>query len=331
MEHLSSDKHNALLTNDYIKSVMPQLTASFNLIKNAQKITLLTHASPDPDGISACAALDIILRNMNKNVECIYPNEPEFAIKRQPAHVSVGKHTQTPCLLMALDTSNYARLYFPDEFKNIPLINIDHHVSNSLKGIYNFVDPAAASACELLYLIIMQWDVKFVDQRVSNALLYGILYDSQVFHTQNTTAQTLRIAAELIDKGADLFLLKNELTSDKNPRIIELWADMMKNIHITQSRKAAWSRISHRDLQRCDLQLSALAGFNNFLASIAGIDVTLLFYQTKSGQTKVSLRSKETDVNKLAAQFGGGGHKYASGILSSIPMDELIAQIIKQL
>jgi phosphoesterase RecJ-like protein len=315
-------------TNTFSKA---EIVNAYKLISQAHSVTLLTHYQPDGDGVSACAALSAILKKLNKKIEAIFPTQCEMPLKRNPENLLINKHSQIPDLIITCDTANSKLLYFPPEFASIPLINIDHHISNKITGTYNFVDPASSSTCEIITELIEEWDASLFDRYVAECLLTGILYDTQVFQIQSVNAKTLRIAASLIDRGAHLYDLKTELLAHKNPAIIYLWADIMKTITITPSKKAVYAVLRQKDLKKYALSLSSLVGFNNFLSQIVDIDVTLFFYETKEGKTKVSLRSRKTDVNELAAQFGGGGHTHASGILSDRPIDELIQAITRQL
>ncbi len=304
---------------------------AWQLIVKSQNITLLTHSQPDADGISACAALSALLEKHGKTIESIYPTKSAYNLKRHPKNLKISTHEQIPDLLIACDTATYERLYYPPAFHDIPLINIDHHISNRIQGTYNFVQPQTSSACEVLTGLIMKWVPEEITSYIAQCLLMGILYDTQIFRLPSVTAKTLRLAAFLVEKGGDIHSLTNELISNKNPSIITLWGDMMKNIRITPSKKTAWSKITQNELKEYQLELSSLVGFNNFLAQITDIDVTLLFYETETGETKVSLRSKVTDVNELARQFGGGGHKHAAGILSNLPLDQLVEKITQKL
>ncbi len=314
-----------------IKQAEHSVLHAWELMKQSDKITLLTHHNPDADGMSACSALASILEKMGKQIETIYPNTPEFPLKRISSNVLISKHNQQPDLLIACDTANYDRLYFPKSFELIPLINIDHHISNSLNGVCNIIDKDVSSTCELLYNLLMIWDESCIDIFVAENLLLGILYDSQVFHTQATTPKTLRVSADLIERGANLFQLKAELLANKSYTIIKLWGEILLNVQVSRNRKAAWVSISQNDLERHNLTLSSLIGFSNFLWEMSEIDITLVFYEMSSGQTKVSLRSKESDVNKFAARFGGGGHKNAAGILSDRPLFDFMNDVTRDL
>jgi len=339
------------LQNNYLlpEELHEQLNNAWKLITGAQKVTLLTHKKPDADGVSACAALAHMLEKMGKSVEAVYPSPAEFGIKRQPHNVLINKHNQIPDLLIVCDTANYDRMYYPEEFKQIPLINIDHHVSNSITGTYNFVSPKAASTCDYLFLILKYWqacsppatprDAKhhlegcstLIDTYIAECLLFGILYDTQVFQTQATQTQTLRIAADLVEYGANLYQLKTELLSDKDPKIIALWAKVLSSIQFTPSKKAAYAVVTYQDLESLDIKPAGLTGFINFLAQISDIDVTALFYESEPGLTSASLRAKATDVNTLAQKFGGGGHKFAAGITSKKPIHEFAQEVMSLL
>lgn len=290
------------------------LDESWKTLISAKKVTLLTHHRPDGDGISACAALASVLESRGIQVEAIYPSESEFDIKRQAKNVQINTHTFIPDVLVNCDTANYDRLYYPDVFKDIPFLNIDHHVSNSIKGTYQLVQPAVSSTCELLYELLLRWDKKAITPYVAQALLYGILYDTQVFQIEPTTSQTLRLGADLMDAGASLFELKQELLASKTPQMVKAWAAFLNTVELSPSGKTVWACIKQKDLTDHGVSLSSLGGFNNFLAQISGVDVMVLIYENKDGSSKVSLRSLETDVNAVAQKFGGGGHTKASGI-----------------
>ncbi|MBY0352923.1 bifunctional oligoribonuclease/PAP phosphatase NrnA [Candidatus Babeliales bacterium] len=319
--------------NQYLKNDLfsPHLvTDAWHLIESVNAITLLTHQKPDADGMSACAAMSALLEKMGKSVEVVYPSEPEVPLKRQGANVLVNKHKQEPDLLIMFDTANYERLYYPAAFHEIPSINIDHHISNSIKASINLITDQVSSTCEQLYLLLHWWGQE-VDKYMAECLLFGMLYDCQVFHTQSTRPRTLRVAADLIDAGANLFELMGELLFNKKPEIITLWGRLLSSVTFAPNRKAAWSVIRQKDLQSLGLTLSSTVGFSNFLAQLSDIDITILFYEEQDGKTKVSLRSKQADVNKLAGHFGGGGHKNASGISLNRPIDEVVKEVTSYL
>lgn len=307
------------------------INRAWELIQEAHTITLLTHKDPDGDGVSACAALDYILTKHGKIVETIYPNKAEFDFKRQPKSSSINAHKQLPDLIIACDTATYSRLYFPESFSKLPLINIDHHISNAINGTVNLVSKNSSSSCEDLFIIISTWNEALIDHYTAQCLLFGILSDSLIFQTNATTPRTLRIAAKLIECGANVCALKTELTEHLDSTIISFWGHLLGNISISPDKKAAWIAITQEDLKTRNLTLASLTGFSNFLSQLSGIDITIVFYENEKGDTQVSLRSKRTDVNALAKNFGGGGHINAAGITSDKPIKELIANVLAKI
>jgi phosphoesterase RecJ-like protein len=311
---------------------LSDIKSAWELIKASKNVTLLTHTNADGDGISACAALDHILKNLGKNVETICPDKPEFDYKRKPENLLIGKHSQKPDLIIALDTANQERMFWPETFKNIKLINIDHHISNSINGMFNFINPEASSACEELYVILQHWDTSVIDKYVAECLLFGLLYDTQIFHVLHPlNPRPLNIAADLMRHGADIFELEKELLSNKNHNIFIFWGKILSNVKISPSGKAAWATITQNDLVQNGLNLTSLIGFNTILAQISDVDVTVLFYEKEDGKTRVSLRSKTTDVNTFAKQFGGGGHPNAAGLSSDKSIDQVIKEVTAKL
>lgn len=323
------------------------IVAALQLIKQANNITLLTHYNPDGDGISACAALEYVLLQYGKTVETVYPTKTEEAIKRQSKKILIGKHEQIPDLIITTDTSVYARLYYPECFKGIPLINIDHHMNNEIQGTFNFVSVDVSSTCEMLYLLLQTWapprpgfDPKKVetyppiqiDTYVGECLLYGILYDTQNFYNQATRPVTLRVAAEIMQyQNVNLTMLQQELICNKSPEIISFWGTLLNSVSFTPNKNAAWITITQQDLTSRGLTLSSTVGFSNFLAQLSEVDITVLFYESEDGKSKASLRSKYTDVNAIAGKFGGGGHKNASGITSTKPFNEFVNEVTQAL
>lgn len=307
-----------------------EVALAWQLIESAKKITLLTHYKPDEDGVSACSALAYILEKMGKTTETIYPTALEYPINRQPGNVKINSHSMVPDLIIACDTATYKRMYYPKEFTNIPLINIDHHTSNSVNGTYNLINPDASSTCEDLFYLLQQWAPQHIDTFVANCLLLGILYDSLMFRTSSTTTRTLATAIQLIDRGADMPTLKIELRAHMDPHIIPLWGKALSRVIIAPDESFIYTHITQNDIKDLGLKkFQATDGLCNFLADITRADISIIFYETETKQTKVSLRSKKRDVNELAARFGGGGHPNASGILTDKPLFEFMGEVVK--
>lgn len=305
-----------------------EIVRAWNMVHAASKITLLTHYNPDGDGVSACAALDHILRKLGKIVETVYPSLPKVEIKRQPAKVLINCHEQQPDLIIMCDTANYDRLYYPEQFVGVSSINIDHHIGSTINPTINFLDGTAPSTCDYLYRLLTVIDSTVIDQFVAECLLYGILSDTQSFSIQGTSAQVLRIGADLIEKGIDYYSLAQELMYRKKFAEVKFWGEMLARAQTNATESVVWTVVKQQDLKAAGLSLTSIAGFENFIAQLSIAPVTILFYEDDRGKSKASFRSKRLDVNAVAKQFGGGGHKLAAGLTSDESLESLVPKIV---
>lgn len=303
---------------------------AWTLIEQAHRITLLAHRKPDGDALSSCAALSQLLTSLGKTVETVYPGGAPERVPFPPAPLHDNTHTFTPDLIISCDTANRARMYYPDKWQTIPLIVIDHHVRTEVTGTIAFTHPQASSTCELVALLFEAWQ-QTPTPTIANTLLFGILTDTQSFTTSNTTPRTLEIASNLIRHGANLYAMNQAVIQHTDPRIIALWGNLMANVIWDESKQFASIICPPDFLAKNNFSEKDLTGFINFFSSITTVDVSLLMYEQEDGTTKVSLRSKTTDVNAVANHFGGGGHVNAAGISSKTPLVELHAEVLKQL
>lgn len=306
------------------------LRTAWQVINDADTIALLPHYKPDGDALSACAALERVLRQHNKQVETIYPGGMPDQLPHQPEPLLNNTHTVVPDLLISCDTANAERLYLPDAFADVPLMVIDHHVSNSLgeRATHTFLAPEASSTCEVLHFLLQEWSIE-VDTPLADILLYGILSDTQCFRTSNTSGQTLAVAGDLVHRGANLYEMAGAMTQRDNPAIISLWGELLSTAEY--NHRAIWTTCTQEQLKKHTLDESALAGVVNQLASMSTLDIAILFYEEENGRSKASLRSKQTNVNALAQHFGGGGHVRAAGLSSEEPLKIVVEKVLATL
>jgi len=302
---------------------------AWQVVKSANNVTLLTHIRPDGDGMSACAAFEHILRALGKLVETVYLSEPEMALVRQPKNVLIKEHRLQPDLIVVFDTSVQERVYWHASFNGVPMIVVDHHRGATMTGEYNLIVPTASSTCELLYVLLTVWDEQVIDQYVAECLMYGLLYDTIVFRTNSTSALSLRVGAELMDRGADLYQIKSELLKPHDPQIVAMWGAAFARLKTDRAKNVSWLVVTTQLLAQYGLTNSALGPLSNLFAELCQSDTTILFYEM-DGISKASMRSKEFNVNAIAGQFGGGGHRNASGASSSLPIEAFAELVVSK-
>lgn len=203
-------------------------------------------------------------------------------------------------------------------FRTVPILNIDHHISNSKFGNVVLLEPKAASATEVLYRWFMddpEWKEK-VTQDVATLLLTGLITDTRSFQNPNTTPESLEVAAELLDRGARQQEIIKFIYKTKPLSTLKIWGRALNSIQVNMKERIVWSSISREDLQEMSASSKETHGIlDELLSTIPDADVYALFTEVEEGGLKASMRSNETiDVSALSGKlFRGGGHARASG------------------
>jgi phosphoesterase RecJ-like protein len=290
-------------------------------IANADRILLLTHINPDGDAIGSLLGLWHALHGLGKQAfpfaSSPLPSYTEWLPGAE--HIQVYQH-DNPIpdvdLVILADTANLGRagrIY--DEHAvalgALPIVVIDHHVTNDGGGVLNLIRPASASACELLYTLFRALHVPITPD-MATCLLLGLTTDTQSFQTSATKAESLHIAAELIDHGADHGRIVHEvyyaLPSSSALLIGKAMAEMRRDGPIV------WTVISQAMSRSTGAEDEAADEVVRMMQRIEGVRALAMFKERQDGTTKISLRSKPPiNVAALAQLWGGGGHAQAAG------------------
>src|SRR5687768_7456273 len=193
----------------------PEWELAVELILNAQRVLICSHRKPDGDAIGSLTGLGFALESVGKRVTlacadpapntlALIPGADKIVQDLRPLYAADAPLPWDLCVVV--DASSLDRLgtLYEDNrqlFARLPLVNIDHHVTNDRFGAANVIDARAASATEVLTLLLARLGVQ-PDVATASCLLSGLITDSLSFQTESTTGRTLRIAAELVDAGA---------------------------------------------------------------------------------------------------------------------------------
>jgi phosphoesterase RecJ-like protein len=190
-------------------------------------------------------------------------------------------------------------------------LDLDHHVSNERFGAVNLVDPSAAATAELVYLLLERWGLP-VTAEVATPLLAGLLTDTLSFQTTATSPRALRVAAALIEAGAPLEPLVNQLFRAKPVSTARLFGAVVGAARLEDG--LLWSEVTPAMLAACGAKASETEGIIMYLSGVEEAVVFALLYARDDGW-RVSLRSNSdaVDVAALAGRYGGGGHPRAAG------------------
>ncbi len=203
-------------------------------------------------------------------------------------------------------------------FRKVPILNIDHHISNTKFGNVILLNPKAASATEVLY----DWFTEFPEWKekitadVATLLLTGLITDTRSFQNPNTTPRSLEVAAELLEQKARQQEIIKFIYKTKPLSTLKIWGRALNHMQVNAKEGAVWSSISKEDLQEMEASSKETHGIiDELLTTIPDADVYALFTEVEEGGLKASVRSNESiDVSVLCGKlFGGGGHARASG------------------
>lgn len=291
-----------------------------DLLRNAENVIIISHKSPDGDAIGANLALKHALEQWDVKVvsACADP-PPEYAFVLPGSYEYVNDFDLNNFdLAIAVDCGAHYLMKFHETKPElmagkIPLINIDHHPSNDQFGTHNLVHDTAAATSFILYHYLRYLGFH-ITHEIATCLLMGLYYDTGSFMHSNTSRDVLETAADLLNKGADFKKIVKPMFQTTPVNQLKLWGRVMTRARLT-SKKAIVSAVTEQDLIECDAKPDDLSGVIDLLNSVPESKFSILLSETEHGAIKGSLRTQDDqiDLSKLAALFGGGGHKKAAG------------------
>ena len=306
------------------------LSKIISVIEKSNNIVIAGHTNPDPDSIGSCLAMAMALNKKGKKVNVLLEDfSRKFDIIPGKNFIFKGDiNILKPDLFISLDCGGIERLgNSVDLFKECEnTIVIDHHISNNYFGKYNFINPNVSSASELVYKIIV--NICDIDKDIASAIYAGILVDSGGFRHKTTSSETLKIASCLLEKDIDFSNIYNRLIKMKTYEEFSIFKKAIGKAIVLKDIPVAYTTLTFEDFKECNADNKDIGGIVEFILNMEGIEVSILAYQKSESETKISLRSKNIDVNKIASQFGGGGHINASGVTLRKNIEDSIEDIL---
>jgi bifunctional oligoribonuclease and PAP phosphatase NrnA len=300
----------------------------------ARRVTALCHENPDGDTLGGAAAMALIAQRLGKESEVVSADLPAPAFDFVPglgdvrSRPSPQSDVAVICDAATLERVGAVARECATWLSSVTLVNIDHHVTNSYFGTINCVDPAAAATCEVIAEMLPHLGVA-PDREIATALLTGIVRDSHGFSGGATRPQTLRLAADLLEAGADLPGIHRRILAELPYPTMALWGRLLAT-----SQAAAGGRVVHTTLTPEMLAATGTLqedadGLVEFMANAKDADVTILFRALGPRQTRVSFRvMPPVDATRLAAPFGGGGHSLRAGCTVEADSSEAVPRVL---
>lgn len=308
--------------------------------RDGGRIILATHVNADGDGLGSELGLYHYLKQRGHDVRVInndpVPSRYRFLKGTEEMLVYDGaRHKDLirgAALFFVLDNSSPQRLgrLLPDvEAGKAFKICIDHHPGVEPFWDLNCVDEDAAASGQLVYEAIKALGGT-ISPAMAEALYVSFVTDTGHFRFSKTTPEVHRIIADLMQAGSisapRIYIALFEGISRGVTRMV---GHALSDIHYEYEGRFAWARITMTQLAECGGFEEDTGDLVNMLLAVEGVEAAALFKELPEGNTKVSLRSKgDLDINRLAARFGGGGHKNASGISMTGPFDKSVAGVV---
>lgn len=288
------------------------------VLRAAESVCVVGHIRPDGDCVGSQLGLTYALKAQGKKVACWNPDpmpEKYRFLDREGVFQKPRRGMKFDCVV-ATDCASFERLGAAGPFiaRRKPLINIDHHESNTRYGDINWVSPREPSTGELIYrlLKVARWPVT---PRIADCLFTAISTDTGSFQYPTTRPGTFHAGGELVSRGADLATISNEVYQSYPLSRVRLLRHVYSRFKLTDQNRIAWFWLRRADLTRTGANPADTEGLIDHIRAIAPVVVAVVFEQMDHHCTRISLRSKHprVNVNEIAAQFGGGGHPAAAG------------------
>ncbi len=290
------------------------------VLLDAQHIAIISHKNPDGDTLGSQLALGTALKHIGKDV-VMYNRDTVakkfYFIAGADAVQQYVDGMELPDTVVFVDCAEpqLAGFRVTDQvLQGKTIVNIDHHASNKQYGTWNYVVATSGANCQNVYHVLKAMEVP-ITADIATALYTGLSTDTGNFMFDSVTSETLRIAADLKEYGADADGLRFNLYESSSKKKIELLKYILNHLHISEDGQCAWSSISYEMIETLRPESTDIDGLINHIKDIEGVEIAILFRGVEANRTKVSMRSKVwADVNQIAGLFGGGGHIRASGV-----------------
>jgi phosphoesterase RecJ-like protein len=297
-------------------------------LRTAQRILVVCHIRPDGDAIGSLLGLGLALRSAGKQVETVCEDGVPSDCRHLEGSSEVRRQAQGDFdLVCVVDASDLARTGQVLQGRGQIGINIDHHPTNVNFADLNLVDVQAVATAEIIAGLLAQWGTE-ITPPIAAALLTGLVTDTIGFRTSNVNPSTLRLAASLMEAGADLPIIYRRTLVDRSFEAVRLWGAGLSRLE--RNGRLLWTTLTLEDRKVVRYPGRDDADLINLLSAVEGADISMVFIEQPNGRVKISWRAQPGfDVSNIAASLGGGGHAAAAGAEIQGSLPEVQAAILE--
>jgi bifunctional oligoribonuclease and PAP phosphatase NrnA len=306
------------------------------IIDGAQDIVCLAHKDADADSLGSALAFAAVLRAMGKAPHPVVPEPVPFTLDHLPGFESLESEPARIDAIFTFDCATTGRF---GEKRSLlesgahPVVNIDHHVSNSGYGSVNLIQADASATGQVVYRLLRALDLPIPAEAATN-LYAALLTDTGGFRHENTTEEALRLAADLVHLGADPAWIALKSYKSRALSTLRLEALAVAAMRSECEGRLVWSEVTREMLAEAGAAWQETDGVIDVLQTIDTMTMAVLFKELQPDLTKISVRTRgAADATDLCTPFGGGGHRRAAGAELHLPLaaaEERVLQLARE-
>lgn len=318
------------------------------ILSRSRRIVIVSHSNPDGDAVGSSLALGLFLTSLGHSCSVMMPNDlPDF-LKWMPGAGDIVIYENTPEegekiiekaeLIFTLDFNDLTRAGALGDLlqkSRADFIMIDHHQQPMDYAVVKYSDSSMSSTSEMIFHFMKALgEESRLTKEIATNIYTGIMTDTGSFRFASTSATTHRVAARLLEAGAENAVIQQQVLNSNSLDGLKLLAVALSNINVLPEYKTAYITLSQEELNRHNFKKGDTEGFVNYGLSIKGIVFAVIFIENKQeNMIKISFRSiGDFSVNEFARKhFNGGGHKNAAGGRSSLSLEETVKEFISTL
>jgi phosphoesterase RecJ-like protein len=312
------------------------LKAIADALRQHDRFLVVTHENPDGDALGSLLAVTLALRRIGKDVVMYLPGKTP--LPREYAFMPLAELVREPPsdaadrVLLAVDCAKEDRIGDEAAITRAPFVlDVDHHHDNTRFGDVNLIVADASSTGEVLRDVFAELGVELTPE-LAEPLYIALVTDTGRFQYANTTPKALRLAAELVEAGADIHAVFQEVYESVEFAKLKLLARALDRAEVLEGGRIVVSHLVRADFADAGASEPYSEGIIDYLRAVEGAELAVLVREqlNEAAQAyKGSLRSSidELDVSVIARRFGGGGHRQAAGFSTDLPLEAIVEQI----
>ncbi len=317
-----------------LTSVDFELARAALAVAEGDRIALACHVNPDGDALGSMLGLFHVLRAGGRDVVASFPHPfivaphyrelPGLELLSDP-----DEFPREPDVMVTFDCGSLGRLgdLEPAAKAARELVVLDHHVSNTRYGTINVIDPAAAASGVLVRRLVLELGLPLTND-AAVALYAALVCDTGRFQYETTTPSVFDLARELVTFDVPVSRLSRQLFEEHRFAYLKLLGEALAAAELDIERRFVWTAVTQDMLERHGVTLEEVEGLIDIVRRATEAEVTCVLKEEADGSVRVSLRSLgDVDVRVIAADHGGGGHRFAAGFESTLDIPSVVANI----